>query len=154
MVIPNVAHRDECIKKEIPFREFDDIKKESKNKQAIKKWARKYDRIFVSSDLNKKVIKTIGKLLSSVKKLPVQVPEAGVVSEKIESQMRTITFKTNKCSWLATSIAIETQEQEQVRQNIVKSLNFLIAQLPKGWLNIKTLHIKSTMMKGKAIRID
>eukprot|EP00178_Gracilaria_changii_P019278 TRINITY_DN55994_c0_g1_i1.p1 TRINITY_DN55994_c0_g1~~TRINITY_DN55994_c0_g1_i1.p1 ORF type:complete len:174 (-),score=34.69 TRINITY_DN55994_c0_g1_i1:103-624(-) len=112
IVIPNTAHRDECIANNIPFRELDDLKKNKSDKQGIKKWARKYDRIFVSSDINRKVVKLIGKLLSSVKKLPVQVAEGSSVESKIEQQMRTITFKTQKNSWVATSIGVETQDQE------------------------------------------
>lgn len=33
----------------------------------------------------------------------------------------------------------------EIAQNIMTTLNFLATQLKKGWQNIKTVYIKSTM---------
>ena len=148
-----MQHKEECEALGVPFRDIDDLTKDAKDRTLMKKWARKWDIIFVSSNINKKVIRLIGKALTSVRKLPVQIGEKETVEAKIAEMKKTIRFRTQKCSWMGTSIGIETQSQEEIRQNIVKGLNFLVAQLPKGWLNIKTIHLKTTMM-GKAIRID
>lgn len=127
------------------------IKQNQKDKNAIKKWARKWDLILVSANLNKNVIKSIGKILSSVQKLPVQVPEKDSVKDKIEELFRSARFRTKKVAWLGTSVGIETLENEQLRQNLVKAINFMVSILPKGWFNIKTIHVKTTM--GKPVRV-
>jgi large subunit ribosomal protein L10Ae len=41
--------------------------------------------------------------------------------------------------------------QDELRHNINMAVNFLVSLLKKGWQNIRTLHIKTTM--GKSYRI-
>lgn len=47
--------------------------------------------------------------------------------------MRTIRFRVKKFPWLAQSVGIDTLEEEELRTNITKSINFLVSLLPKGW---------------------
>ena len=107
--------------------------------------------ILVSSNINRKVVRKIGKALSSVQKLPIQVKEGTSVKDKVEELFRTAKFRTKKVTWLGTSVGVETLDQEEIRTNLVKAVNFLVSILPKGWLNLRTLHIKTTM--GKPVRI-
>jgi large subunit ribosomal protein L10Ae len=41
--------------------------------------------------------------------------------------------------------------EEQIRQNLNISVNFLVSLLKKGWNNINSLYIKTTM--GKSIKL-
>ncbi|NCP98492.1 hypothetical protein GW820_06445 [archaeon] len=41
--------------------------------------------------------------------------------------------------------------EEQIRQNLTMSINFLVSLLKKGWNNIKSLYISTTM--GKSVRL-
>lgn len=107
----------------------------------------------MSSNLNKALIRLVGKILTSIRRLPVQIPETTSVQNKLAELKKTIRFRTQKTAWLGTGIGVETLTEEEVRQNVVKGLNFLVAQLPKGWMNIKTITLKTTMM-GKAVRIE
>jgi len=45
------------------------------------------------------------------------------------------------------AIGNETMNEEELRQNILMGLNFLASLLKKGWHNIKTVHIKTSMGK-------
>lgn len=101
--------------------------------------------------MNRKVIKSIGKALSSVQRLPIQVPEKDSMKGKIEELFRSARFRTKKVAWLGTSVGVETLENEDLRQNLVKSVNFLVSILPKGWFNIRSINVKTTM--GKPVRI-
>merc|ERR1719240_2310890 len=51
------------------------------------------------------------------------------------------------------NVAVGNQEMtdEELRQNIVMSLNFLASLLKKGWHNLKAVHIKTTM--GGSIKL-
>merc|ERR1712203_379420 len=55
IVIANVQHKEECEQLGVPFRDIDDLSKDAKDRTLVKKWARKWDIIFVSSNINKKV---------------------------------------------------------------------------------------------------
>ena len=48
---------------------------------------------------------------------------------------------------MAAAIGNEEMSEEQLRQNINMSLNFLVSLLKKGWHNVKVVHIKTTMGK-------
>jgi len=48
---------------------------------------------------------------------------------------------------MGTSVGSLGMTEEELRQNINMSINFLVSLLKKGWQNIKSLHIKATMGK-------
>lgn len=56
-----------------------------------------------------------------------------------------------KVTCLAVAVGNEKMTEEQIKQNIMMSLNFLVSLLKKGWHNIKVVHIKTSM--GKAVKI-
>lgn len=45
------------------------------------------------------------------------------------------------------AIGNENMSEEQLRQNILMGVNFLASLLKKGWHNLKSVHIKTTMGK-------
>ena len=52
---------------------------------------------------------------------------------------------------MGTAIGTVQMEPEQIRQNVNMSINFLVSLLKKGWQNIKSLTIKTSM--GKPFRV-
>jgi len=48
---------------------------------------------------------------------------------------------------MAVAIGNEQMNEDQIRQNILMGLNFLVSLLKKGWHNLKSVHIKTTMGK-------
>lgn len=129
----------------------DDLKKFNNEGKLIKKWARKYDVLLVSESQNKNVTKLIGRYITSIGKLPITLSERENVRDKVAELMRTIRFRVKKFPWLAQGVGVDTLTSEELRQNVTKSINFLVSLVPKGWQNIKTIHVKTTM--GKAIRL-
>ena len=129
----------------------DDLKKFNNEPKLIKKWARRFDCILVSESKNKDVTKMVGRYITSIGKLPVTIGEKEKVKDKVNELLKTIRFRVKKVPWLAQSFGIDSLTQEDLRQNLTKSVNFLVSLLPKGWQNIKTIHIKSSM--GKPIQL-
>ncbi len=77
--------------------------------------------------------------------------EGEKIAAKIEEVRHTVKFQSKKASCMGTAIGnIETSE-ENLRQNITTGINFLVSLMKKGWQNVGTLHIKTTM--GKSIKI-
>lgn len=112
---------------------LDDLKKFNKDRQAIKKWARKYDVLLVTESISRQVTRLIGRYVTSIGKLPVPIADAEKVKEKTEELMHTIRFRVKKFPWLAQSVGVDTLDVDDIRQNVTKSLNFLVSLLPKGW---------------------
>merc|ERR1712046_132571 len=52
---------------------------------------------------------------------------------------------------MGVAVANVDMSPDEVRQNLVMAINFLVSLLRKNWNNVKTLYIKSTM--GKPYRI-
>lgn len=111
----------------------------------VKKWARKYDVILVSDSLKLKFIKMVGKQVNSVGQQPSFILENENVESKVQELLKTVRFRIKKGPWLATAIATDNLSVDEIRQNILRSINFLISLLPKGWQNIKSLTVKTTM---------
>merc|ERR1711972_69355 len=150
-VIGNVNHMDECKAKGIPCIDLDGVKKFNKQPKPIKKWARTFDFILVSDTLNKQVAAQIGKILSSVHKLPLQVPASEKIVDKIQELHYSCRWRMKKVPWLAQGVGVDNLKDEEIRQNVNKSLNFLMSLLPKGWHNIRTVHVKYGMGRPQRI---
>lgn len=130
---------------------LDDISKFAKDAKQVKKWARKYDVLLVSESLKLKFTKAIGKMVNVVGRQPVFINDSETVDSKMQELLKTIRFRIKKGPWLATAIGLEEQTPEELRQNLLRSVNFLISLLPKGWQNIGSLTIKTTM--GKPVKL-
>ena len=150
-VIGTIGHVEEA--KELGFEGtlVDDLKKFNNEPKLIKKWARKFDSILVTDSKNKDVTKLIGRYITSIGKLPVTITEREKVKDKVAEMLKTIRFRVKKVPWLAQSFGVDNLSQDDLRQNLTKSINFLISLLPKGWQNIKTVHIKTTM--GRPVQL-
>merc|ERR1712066_970897 len=107
-------------------------KKFNKQAKPIKKWARGFDYLLVSDNINKQVAAQMGKVLSSVHKLPLLLAENEKVVDKLKELQYSIRWRMKKVPWLAQGVGIDTLGNEEIRQNVNKSINFLISLLPKG----------------------
>ena len=56
-------------------------------------------------------------------------------------------MKVKTYPWLSFGFGTEELDDEQLRQNLSRSMNFMISLLPKGWQNIKSMTVKTTMGK-------
>lgn len=121
------------------------MKKFNKEKKLIKKWAKPYDVLLASESLMKQIPRLLGNVLVKMGKFPVSIAENESVETKVQEMKQTVRFQLKKVLCLGTAIGTVDLEPEQVRQNINMSINFLVSLLKKGWQNIKSLHIKTSM---------
>lgn len=104
-----------------------------------------------SDSVAKQITKLLGNVLVKLNKFPVAMTEGEKLLEKINEVKHTVKFQSKKASCLGTAVANVEQSEEVIRQNLTMSINFLVSLLKKGWQNIGTLHIKTSM--GKSIKI-
>ena len=154
-VIADAAHIDKCKKDGIDYIDADSLKKKidpnDKKGKELKKWAGKYKLLFVSESLVRQLPKLGGPLLTRWGKFPTVIQSAEDVKSKINENLASVKFQMKKVLCLAVAVGNDTMTEEQIRQNLAMSINYLVSLLKKGWNNIKSLHIRTTM--GKPVKI-
>ena len=127
-VIADAVHSEQCKKDNIDFITTDSLSKkvdpnDKKGKQ-LKKWCRHYKILFVSESIVGQLPKLGGKFFSKWGKFPFVIKGSEQVKAKVDEQLASVKL---------------------IRQNLTMTINFLISLLKKGWNNIKSLYIKTTM---------
>jgi len=123
----------------------DDLKKLNKNKKLVKKLAKKYD-AFVSSDvLIKQIPRLLGPGLSKAGKFPTPVSHADDLEAKITEVKSTIKFQLKKVLCLGVAIGNVNLTPDELLANIMLAINFLVSLLKKGWQNVGSLVLKTSM---------
>ena len=106
---------------------------------------------FVSDTLLKNLPKLGGPMLTKWGKFPIVINSADNVQAKVEEGISTIKYQLKKVTNLGVAIGNVKLDEEQIRQNLITAINFLVSLLKKGWNNISSLTIRSTM--GKPVKI-
>ena len=146
-IIADQKHADEVAANNlaVDVTTMDNLKKFNKDKKLIKKWAKKYQ-VLLATDANiKKIPVVLGPVLNRIGMFPQPVSHDEPLSKKLDDVKVSVKWQLKKVTCLNVAVGNETMEDEQLRQNIVMSLNFLASLLKKGWHNLKAITIKETM---------
>jgi len=149
-VIGDAAHIDEAKKLGIDTIDQDGLKNFNKVNKDIKKWAKKYHVLLCTDTIVKNLNKLLGNILNRIDKFPIAITHKEPLEKKVTEIKSSIKFQLKKVLTLNMAIGNVKMTEEQLRQNIGMSANFLVSLLKKGWQNIKGIHIKTTM--GKAYK--
>jgi len=145
LVIADQKHVYECQEKGLEFMDVEGLKKFNKNKKAIKKWAEKYDAFLASDSLIRQIPRILGPQLNKMGKFPSPVTHDQPLKEKISEIQHTIKFQLKKVLCMGTAVGHVDLTSEQLQNNLTLAINTLISLLKKGWQNMGSLHIKSSM---------
>jgi len=130
---------------------LDALKKFNKDKKLIKKWAKKYQILLATDTLSRKIPKVLGPTLTKIGMYPQVITHEQTLADKIEEIKSSVKFQLKKVLCLAVVVGNDKLTNQQIEENLLSSINFLISLLKKGWNNIKSLTIKTTM--GKPYKI-
>ena len=148
-VIADANHIDKCKAANIEFIDAEALKKKidpsDKKGKELKKWAKKFKLLFISESLVRQLPKLGGPFLTKWGKFPTVVQTNDDVRVKIEEGLQTVKFQLKKVLCLGVAVANVAMSEEQTRQNLNMSINYLVSLLKKGWNNIKSLYIRTTM---------
>ena len=150
-VIADAVHSEQCKKLGIDFITTDSLSKkiepgDKKGKQ-LKKWCRHYKLLFVSESIVSQLPKLGGQFYSRWGKFPFVIKTNEQVKTKINEQLSSVKFQLKKVLCLAVAVGNVDMTEDQIKQNLDLTINFLVSLLKKGWNNIKSLYIKTTMGK-------
>ena len=146
-LIADAKHEEEAKKGnlDIDLTSLDELKKFNKDKKLVKKWAKKYALLLASDTVLKKVPVVVGPILTRINRFPTVVSHKESLAQKVVDTRASVKFQLKKVTCLATAVGHVEMTDEELKANIMMSLNFLASLLKKGWHNIKTVYIKSTM---------
>ena len=122
-----------------------------KKGKELKKYVGKYKILFVSESLIRQLPKLGGPLLTRWGKFPIVIKGDDDVKGKIDENLASVKFQLKKVLCLGCAVANVDMTEEQIRQNLTLAINYLVSLLKKGWNNIKSLNIRTTM--GKPVKI-
>ena len=153
--IADAAHIDKCKALGIEYIDADSLKTKvnpaDKKAKDLKRWAKKYKMLFVSETLLKHLPKLGGPMFTKWGLFPNVILNSDNVEKKIEEGIATIKFQLKKVTNLGVAIGHVKMDPEQIRQNLLMSTNFFVSLLKKGWNNVKSLYIKTTM--GPSVKL-
>ncbi|EER05068.1 60S ribosomal protein L10A-2, putative [Perkinsus marinus ATCC 50983] len=144
-VLGDAVHCDEASKLGVDFMSVDDLKKLNKNKKLVKKLANKYDAFLASQVLIPQIPRLLGPGLNKAGKFPTLITHNDDMSKKIHDMKSNVKFQLKKVLCMGVAIGNVGMSADELKQNSLMSINFLVSLLKKNWNNVKTLHIKSTM---------
>ena len=99
----------------------------------------------------KKIPRLLGNVLVKIGKFPIMMTESEKPVEKVAECRATVRFQLKKVLCLGAAVASVDLTEDEIRKNLNMAVNFLVSLLKKGWQNVKSLYVKTTM--GKSIRI-
>merc|ERR1712060_769938 len=142
-VLGDAVHCEQAQRSNVPFKSVEDLKKLNKNK----KLAQSFDAFVASQVLIPQIPRLLGPGLNKAGKFPTLVQHTDNLETKINDIRSQVKFQLKKVLGMGVAVGNVNQTPDELRQNCLMAINFLVSLLKKNWNNVKRLHIKSTMGK-------
>jgi large subunit ribosomal protein L10Ae len=123
----------QAMKLDIDTVDLEGLKKFNKEKKPIKKWAKQYSILLATDALVKKIPQVLGPVLNKIGMFPQVVSHNENLKDKVDDVRASIKFQLKKVTCMAVAVGNEKMTEEQLRQNIIMSINFLVSLLKKGY---------------------
>merc|ERR1719243_414865 len=123
----------------------DDLKKLNKDKKKVKNLAKSYDAFLASQVLIPQIPRLLGPGLNKAGKFPTLITHNDDIEQKVKDIRSQVKFQLKKVLCMGVAVGHVNMTPDEVRQNCLMSINFLVSLLKKNWNNVNSLHIKSTM---------
>merc|ERR1712194_469060 len=128
-----------------------DLKKLNKNKKLVKKLAQSFDAFMGSQVLIPQIPRLLGPGLNKAGKFPTLIQHSDNLETKVNDIRSQIKFQLKKVLCMGVAIGNVGQTPDELRQNALMAINFLVSLLKKNWNNVKRLTLKSTMGKPYSV---
>merc|ERR1711871_1467658 len=146
-VLGDAVHCEGAQRANIPFKSVEDLKKLNKNKKLVKKLAQSFDAFVASQVLIPQIPRLLGPGLNKAGKFPTLVTQSDNIEAKATDVKSQVKFQLKKVLCMGVAIGNVGMTPDEMRQNSLMAINFLVSLLKKNWNNIRRLHLKSTMGK-------
>eukprot|EP01108_Squamamoeba_japonica_P008039 TRINITY_DN69_c0_g1_i1.p1 TRINITY_DN69_c0_g1~~TRINITY_DN69_c0_g1_i1.p1 ORF type:complete len:218 (-),score=102.32 TRINITY_DN69_c0_g1_i1:166-819(-) len=145
MVLGDAAHVDQATALGLPSLDVEAMKKFKKNKKIVKKLCKSHNAFVASDTLLRQIPRLLGPTPNKLGKFPSLVTHNDDLTKKIHELACTVKFQLKKVLCLGVAVGHVNLTEDEIVENIVLSINFLVSLLKKRWQNVKSLYIKSSM---------
>jgi len=144
-ILGDQQHIDQAKKIGLPTMDVEELKKLNKNKKLVKKLAKKYNAFLASDAVIRQIPRIMGPGLNKAGKFPTLLTHSDDMHAKVVELQNTVKFQLKKVLCMGVAVGNVGLTPEQAIMNVQLTVNFLVSLLKKGWQNVKTLHLKSSM---------
>merc|ERR1719355_541767 len=117
----------------------EDLKKLNKNKKMVKKLAAKYDAFLASQVLIPQIPRLLGPGLNKAGKFPTLITHNDNLEAKIKDIKCNVKFQLKKVLCMGVAVGNVEMNADELRQNSLMAINFLVSLLKKNWQNVNVL---------------
>lgn len=128
--------------------EIDDL---ADDKKQVKNIADTHDFFLAEAPLMPTIGKTLGTVLGPRGKMPKPVPPGGDISDTVKNLRNTVKIRSKTNTTFHTIVGGEEMSSEDIAANVQAILKRLEGSLERGQLNIRSIHIKTTMGPSEKI---
>jgi len=150
-ILGDQQHVDQAKKLGFDSMSLDELKKVNRNKKIVKKMAKKYTAFLASEAVIRQIPRLLGPGLNKAGKFPTLLTHSDDMTLKVNELKSTVKFQLKKVLCLGVAVGNLSQTTDQLLQNLSLTINFLVSLLKKGWQNVGSLNVKSSM--GKVHRL-
>ena len=117
----------------------------SDDKKQTKKIADEYDFFLAEAPLMPTIGKTLGTVLGPRGKMPRPVPPQGDISDTVDKLKNTVKVRSKGNTTFHTIAGNEDMDSKEIAENIETIIKRIESLLERGRMNIRSIHVKSTM---------
>lgn len=145
-----LAHQAKKVADKVITKE--ELEELAKDKKAAKKLVRGIEFFIAQADMMPLVGKTLGTVLGPGGKMPKPVPVNADIAPVVERLRKTVRLRTKDNPVLHVMVGTEKMGDKKVAENVEALMHFLERKLEKGYSNIKSVYLKTTM--GPSVKIE
>ena len=138
----------ECADIVIPPEEIDKL---AEDKRKARKLANQYDFFLAEVPLMARIGKSLGIILGPRGKMPKPIPPGGDPCPMVRNLKKTVRMRSRDKRTFHVPVGTKNMEIEKIAENIEEVLKRLEHKLERGYQNIESVYVKTTM--GPAVRI-
>ena len=128
--------------------EIDDL---ADDKKQVKNIADTHDFFLAEAPLMPTIGKTLGTVLGPRGKMPKPVPPGGNISDTVNNLRNTVKIRSKTNTTFHTIVGGEEMSSDDIAANVQAIIKRLEGLLERGRLNIRSIHIKTTMGPSEKI---
>lgn len=130
----------------------EDLSKFADDKKAFKKLVNQIDFFLAEANLMATIGKSLGTVLGPRGKIPRPIPPSVDPSNSIVLLKKTVRVRSRDKRTFHVPVGNKNMSEKDVAENIKEVMKRIASKLEKGYGNIDSIYLKTTM--GKAVRLE
>ncbi len=130
----------------------EDLSKFADDKREFKKLVNQIDFFLAEANLMTTIGKSLGTVLGPRGKIPRAVPPSQDPSPQIASLKKTVRVRSRDKRTFHVAVGNKKMSEKELAENVKEVMKRITSKLEKGWGNIDSVFLKTTM--GKSVKLE